>query len=85
MEVWQTPGRISQPPCDPILVIFLCIIGTMHVQKSSKFYHNPIKYASTAAEKPENMPPSCCRGQFRSDVQLDSSTCPDAVVYLGQN
>ena len=67
-------GADFSAPCDPILVIFLCMLGTVHVQKPSKFYHNPIKYASTAAEKPENMPPSCCRGQFRSDVQLDSST-----------
>ena len=80
-------------PCDPILVIFLWMLGTVHVQKPSKFYHNTTKYASTAAKKPANMPASCSTGQFRSDVQLDSSTWLNTIQtkylenfpILGQN
>ena len=57
-------------PCDPILVILLWMLGTVHFQKPSKFYHNPTKYASTAIEKPANMPASCCMGKFSSDADL---------------
>ena len=40
---------------DPILTIFVGMLGTVHLQKPSKFYQNLTKFASTASEKPENM------------------------------
>ena len=63
-------------PCGPILAIFWGILGEVHVKKTSKFYQNLTKCASTGAEKPEKHYSWFC-------TLIKTLICPDdsRVVY----